>query len=185
MTSDISFRRAILILSPRHRYQDLQRTRVSVEKEWPDYWNWARQHGSLYADLAGLQDDSRFDDSGEYLETGDEEKRRTGGSFEENARGFSGEHGREGEGEERLGNTTNHRERRDTESHGPRVSETGYGHSTALPPSNGQPRDRRISQAPAVIRKNQAVAQMDLFTSAERIYARYLMDNAEKPVYLP
>jgi hypothetical protein len=37
--------------------QDLHRTGSSLQKEWPDFYHWGRQHGSNYADVAGLRGD--------------------------------------------------------------------------------------------------------------------------------
>ena len=98
-----------------------------------------------------------------------------------------------------LGSTLTSRERRDTESHGPyRRSVHNQSLNSSGSPSlsserngrgaeKGSPQrlDNRTSQGPAVIRRNQVVTQLDLFNSAERIYARYMMENAEKPVYFP
>lgn len=111
-----------------------------------------------------------------------------------------------------LGSNLSHRERRDTDSHGPRPptpTSPAWGNSTSIDNrmaqatatgssfsqypqdlsrtgnGDGQGGARRVSAGPTVIRKNQAVTQTVLFTSAEKIFARYLMDNAEKPVYFP
>lgn len=44
---------------------------------------------------------------------------------------------------------------------------------------------RRVSRAPTVISRKQAITQQDLVTSGERIYLRYLLPGAEKEIYLP
>jgi hypothetical protein len=177
--------------------QDLHRTGTTVEQEWPDFYNWARQHGSHYADVAGLQGEPRFSDNETQLR--EAEKREADRMLEDRDSG--------------LGSNLSHRERRDTESHGPRPmtpTSPGYAHSTSIDnrmgqatgspfsayqqdqarnrggeEGSGQGGARRVSAGPTVIRKNQVVTQMVLFTSAERIFARYLMENAEKPVYFP
>ncbi|KAH8090743.1 hypothetical protein HD553DRAFT_291108 [Filobasidium floriforme] len=178
-------------------FKDLHRTGTAVEQEWPDFYNWARQHGSHYADVAGLQGEPQFSHNETQLR--EAEKREADRMLEDRDSG--------------LGSNLSHRERRDTESHGPRPmtpTSPGYAHSTSIDNRMGQATGspfsayqqdqarnrggeegsdqggaRRVSAGPTVIRKNQVVTQMVLFTSAERIFARYLMDNAEKPVYFP
>jgi hypothetical protein len=44
---------------------------------------------------------------------------------------------------------------------------------------------RRVSRAPTVISRKQAITQQDLVASGERIYLRYLLPGAEKEIYLP
>jgi hypothetical protein len=44
---------------------------------------------------------------------------------------------------------------------------------------------RRVSKAPTIIPRYQAIKQEDLVNSAERIFARYLVQGAEKEIYLP
>jgi len=181
--------------------QDLHRTGTSVDNEWPDFASWARQHGSDYSDVAGLYGDARRDREMDYSE-----KEREEPVLDDRDSG--------------IGSNLSHRERRDTESHGPRPktpTTPAYGHSTSIDnraghatgspfsqyqqehaqaggsgmngpgerDSNGRFGDRRVSAGPTVSRRNQVVTQLVLFTSAERIYARYMMDNAEKPVYFP
>ncbi|KAJ9102956.1 hypothetical protein QFC19_004513 [Naganishia cerealis] len=50
---------------------------------------------------------------------------------------------------------------------------------------HGGPGTRRVSRAPTVISRKQAITQQDLVTSGERIYLRYLLPGAEKEIYLP
>lgn len=45
--------------------------------------------------------------------------------------------------------------------------------------------NRRLSRAPTVIPRNQAITQDDIRESGERIFATYLVSGAEKEVYLP
>ena len=181
--------------------QDLHRTGTSVDKEWPDFASWARQHGSDYSEVAGLYGETRHGREMDYSE-----KERGEPVLDDRDSG--------------IGSNLSHRERRDTESHGPRPktpTTPAYGHSTSIDnraghatgspfsqyqqeharaggsgmngpgerDSNGRFGDRRVSAGPTVSRRNQVVTQLVLFTSAERIYARYMMDNAEKPVYFP
>lgn len=51
--------------------------------------------------------------------------------------------------------------------------------------SGGGGEIRRISRAPTVIPRNEAITQEDIRESGERIFARYLVTGAEKEVYLP
>jgi hypothetical protein len=44
---------------------------------------------------------------------------------------------------------------------------------------------RRVSRAPTVIPRERAITQEDLVNSAERVFARYLVQGAEKEIYLP
>jgi hypothetical protein len=176
--------------------QDLHRTGSSLQKEWPDFYHWGRQHGSNYADVAGLRGD-------DYHATRDMNEKDRDDTLLDDRDSGGGSH-------------MSHRERRDTESHGPRPrtpTTPAYGHSTSIDNRAGQvtgspfaqyqhdhhqagrpgqrdsllgrDNDRRVSGGPTVTRKNQVITQTVLFTSAERIYARYMMDNAEKPVYFP
>lgn len=45
--------------------------------------------------------------------------------------------------------------------------------------------NRRVSRAPTIIPRSQAVRVEDLVQSGERIFARYLVGGAEKEIYLP
>lgn len=56
-------------------------------------------------------------------------------------------------------------------------------HGTAL--GMGAGGNRRVSRAPTVIPRNQAITQDDIRESGERIFARYLVTGAEKEIYLP
>ncbi len=43
----------------------------------------------------------------------------------------------------------------------------------------------RVSKAPTFIPRERAIRQEDLVNSAERVFARYLVQGAEKEIYLP
>lgn len=173
-------------------FKDLLRTGTSLEQEWPDYSRWIQQHGSSYADVMGdgVDNTAEFED----VNLSRVDLLRDNTEFGDKPVTHMNEDRDSG-----LGGTMSSRERRDTESHGPHrrlarnpsLNYNGSPSSTLLKkdrePGKDSPErsNNRTSQGPAVIRKNQVVTQLDLFNSAERIYARYLMENAEKPVYFP
>ena len=87
------------------------------------------------------------------------------------------------------------RDRRDTESLGPRTAfspvmpEETHRDRPGMAPSgrmNGKRgRSERRSKAPTVIARDRAIEKAALVEGAERIYLRYLLPGAEREIYLP
>ena len=225
--------------------QDLRKTGRTVEDDWPEYWDYARQYGSIFSSIAGVSEHpfSHHDVSGQPLEREkgvaewNEKYGRDQDQFEDASD--------DGQG---LSNSARFRARRDTEAHVPRTPvnisasstpqmlsspqmspETAGRRPTHASPNmdastgkgsirgpsrasfvdsffgtgasgradqadvnqhgeitqGGTKGSRKVSRAPTVIPRKQAITQQDLVASGERIYLRYLLSGAEKEIYLP
>lgn len=225
--------------------QDLRKTGRTVEDDWPEYWEYARQYGSIFSSIAGVNEHSfnHHDASGQASERekGVTEWNEKYGHDQDQFEDASDE----GQG---VSSSARFRARRDTEAHVPRTpvnlsaSNTpqmlssphmspekagkrpthaspdmgaSAGQASARGPSRasfvdsffgkgasgradqgevnqhgeivqaGTKGGRRVSRAPTVIPRKQAITQQDLVASGERIYLRYLLSGAEKEIYLP
>ncbi|ORY24862.1 putative Bud site selection-related protein [Naematelia encephala] len=149
-------------------FKDLKRSGRTIQEDWPEYAAYARTNGSHYAPLLDLSD----------MTTPASPREQEPTSPNPNVDLDQG-----------TMSSPIMRERRDTESHGPR---------TAFSPEGGRPpRDRpstglgtitgrgRRSMAPTVIARDRAIEKAALVEGAERIFLRYLLPGAEREIYLP
>lgn len=175
--------------------QDLNKSDRTIDEDWPEYATYARTHGSHFTPLLNFSEHPIVD-------VGDtpSRPRDSDPSSSADAAGMSSptlmSHGRE---------------RRDTESHGPRspINAGGeFGRTPRNRPSEapttgttgtdeghrgtgsrlsvrGWSRNARQSRAPTIFQRDRAVQKDALVESAERIYLRYLLPGAEKEIYLP
>lgn len=237
-------------------YQDLRKTGRSVEEDWPEFWDYARRHGSIFSSISGVNENSisHQGQTGPPLAS----EKGTAPQYDEKYRDHEGEQFEDATDDEGLSHSARFRARRDTEAHvsrtpqnlsasntpqmlsspdmspeqnnnrfaqpSPAIGAPSIGKSSARGPSrasfvdsffgtatgnsmrpgSGNDTDinqhgeilrngttvgsrgvRRVSRAPTVIPRKQAITQQDLVASGERIYLRYLLPGAEKEIYLP
>ncbi|KAL9933096.1 hypothetical protein V8E36_007814 [Tilletia maclaganii] len=146
-------------------FKDLRRSGRTLREDWPSYYAEARERGSIYNRVNGIDEETEPWDREKWeasrpapapkheqrgsVDLGDEAALRAAGQESERPR-FPGD-----------------------PDHVPSKSER----RTLLA--------KRASVAPTVISRNAAITRTDLIASAERIYARYLLPGSEKEVYLP
>ncbi|WRT65172.1 uncharacterized protein IL334_002115 [Kwoniella shivajii] len=181
-------------------FKDLRRTGKSVEEDWPEFADYARNNGSHFSPLLSLSTEPNSPNpqqsQGQTQDQGDFSPRSNQGAFDSPTLG-------------------NGRERRDTESHGGirpgSAAASAAGRTTFSPtPSTAnelgiaQYKDRpsntpsgrmslrgkfgtgeRKTKAPTVIARDRAIEKNALVEGAERIYLRYLLPGAEREIYLP
>jgi hypothetical protein len=216
-----------------------------VEEDWPEFWDHARQHGSIFSTIAGVNEHSfNHPDASGHIS----EREKGGAEFDEKYRDDRDQFEDASDDDQGLSNSARFRARRDTEAHVPRTpvnisasntpqmmsspemspeaagkrtshaspdmaTSTGkgsargpsrasfvdsfFGTGTSMRPNQGEVNqhgeivgggsrsNRRVSRAPTVIPRKQAITQQDLVASGERIYLRYLLSGAEKEIYLP
>ncbi|KAI5454623.1 Bud site selection protein, Revert to axial protein 1 [Naganishia albida] len=237
-------------------FKDLRKTGRSVEEDWPEFWDYARRHGSIFSSISGVNENSisHQGQTGPPLAS----EKGTAPQYDEKYRDHEGEQFEDATDDEGLPHSARFRARRDTEAHvsrtpqnlsasntpqmlsspdlspeqnnnrfaqpSPAIGAPSIGKSSARGPSRasfvdsffgtatgnsmhpGSGNDaginqhgeilrngttvgsrgvRRVSRAPTVIPRKQAITQQDLVASGERIYLRYLLPGAEKEIYLP
>ncbi|KDN39956.1 regulator of G protein signaling [Tilletiaria anomala UBC 951] len=164
-------------------FKDLRKSGRSVKDDWPGYWREARERGSIYNKINGVDEDIISADAA-VLETGAlGQKNASGEEHEQQHRGdfeSAAQEGQQGTVDEFGGNRPS-----TSMSHGPR-----FPGDPDFPPQATRSERRsmlakRASLAPTVISRNAAITRTDLIASAERIYARYLLPGSEKEIYLP
>ena len=223
--------------------QDLRKTGRTVEDDWPEYWDYARQYGSIFSSIAGVNEHS-FNHHDAFGQGSAREQ----GEWSEKLGHDQDQFDDASDDGQSLSDSARFRARRDTEAHAPRTpvnlsaSNTpqmlssphmspesagkrpthaspdmgaSTGQASARGPSRasfvdsffgtgaggradqgevnqhgelvqgGTKSGRRVSRAPTVIPRKQAITQQDVVASGERIYLRYLLSGAEKEIYLP
>jgi hypothetical protein len=181
-------------------HQDVKRSERTIDEDWPEYAIYAREYGSHFTPLLTFGEKPVGTTN-----TSPSHARKAPAVPVGNGAGPSSPDGHMGHG----------RERRDTESHGPRSPLTSAGaefgqtprNRTSAAPTSGTAgtdedgqrgtgaggrtsirtwgRNARQSKAPTIIARDRAVQKDALVESAERIYLRYLLPGAEKEIYLP
>lgn len=139
-------------------FKDLKRNGTDVRDDWPGYYREARERGSIYNRVNGIEE----------LHAGSEDKDQPWNNPGWQADGGSAHHnGPQG---------------------GRPGSIVAGGEAAAGEASRAERRSfmgKRASMAPTVIARNAPISRTDLVASAERIYARYLLPGSEKEIYLP
>jgi len=164
-------------------FKDLKKTGKAVKDEWPQYYDFARRRGSIYGTVVGIGEKRSTVSSA----AGSEDEKRPGST--------TAAHG------ETLGQTSN-------QGHFPpggRATVSPTVHSPfdwkgptpvnpegtrSLTPFSGRfgrysSMAKRLSRAPTILPRDGPVTHAALISSAERIFARYLVPGAEKEIYLP
>ncbi|CAD6887130.1 unnamed protein product [Tilletia laevis] len=151
-------------------FKDLRRSGRSVREDWPSYYAEARERGSIYNRVNGIDDES---------EPWDREKWHAQQATAVDNEGSEQQHKQEATGDLGAGA-------------GGETHESEAGPRFPGDPDHAVSRSerrtmlaKRASVAPTVISRNTAITRTDLIASAERIYARYLLPGSEKEVYLP
>lgn len=185
-------------ITGRAYFKDLRKSGIPVQTDWPRYADLARTRGSIYGNVTGLRRgdaspndwENEGEQQGEWSEKYDKEAREAAGSR-------AGGSGLQAEREEaryamRTPSPTMDRARspsgrtypltptlktifpHDDLSHSP-TQRAGKRSSTPGPAQSTQP----------FIPRSTAISRLDLLSSAERIYSRYLMPGSDKEIYLP
>lgn len=166
------------MLTPMFHPQDLRRSGRAIQEDWPEFAIYARTNGSHFSPLLTLPSEP----SASVLpDLPDRSHEPMGPSSLPISRSASG--------------SPMMRERRDTESFGPRTAFSpvmAEGTQRDRPStaqsrqmSGRKGRSERRSKAPTVIARDRAIEKAALVEGAERIYLRYLLPGAEREIYLP
>jgi hypothetical protein len=155
-------------------FKDLRRSGGNLQEDWPGYYREARERGSIYSPVTGIEQDpdawrSRGEKQAGYRE-GDHGRAET--------ESMMGGYGRASDGEWHLPEAGQPRFPGDPDYAMPRQSS-----SERAERKNNL--FKRSSMAPTVFPRQTAISRADLVASAERIYARYLLPGSEKEIYLP
>ncbi|EKM77633.1 hypothetical protein AGABI1DRAFT_77161 [Agaricus bisporus var. burnettii JB137-S8] len=143
-------------------FKDVRKSGRTIKDDWPQYWEYARRRGSIYGTVVGLHPDP---------------KRSTASTGE-----MVADHERE------FGRRSPPPATSQDDHQHPRSS-TPFSFTAARTPPLFN--FRRASRAPTVIPRSSAITRMDLVSSAERIYYRYLspvgnaVDQENHEIYLP
>ncbi|XP_006456044.1 hypothetical protein AGABI2DRAFT_188123 [Agaricus bisporus var. bisporus H97] len=143
-------------------FKDVRKSGRTIKDDWPQYWEYARRRGSIYGTVVGLHPDP---------------KRSTASTGE-----MVADHERE------FGRRSPPPPTSQDDHQHPRSS-TPFSFTAARTPPLFN--FRRASRAPTVIPRSSAITRMDLVSSAERIYYRYLspvgnaVDQENHEIYLP
>ncbi|KAK0527640.1 Bud site selection protein, Revert to axial protein 1 [Tilletia horrida] len=149
-------------------FKDLRRSGRTVREDWPSYYAEARERGSIYNRVNGIDEETEPWDR-EKWEAERPQSQHIDAPAPHAATGESADPSALAE----TGDTA-----------GPRFP----GDPDFVNSSRAERRTmlaKRASVAPTVISRNAAITRTDLIASAERIYARYLLPGSEKEVYLP
>lgn len=145
-------------------FKDVRKTGRSIQEDWPGYYREARERGSIYSPVTGIEQETMS--NREKMANQAESESMLGG------------YGRTSDGEWRLPAPNQPRFPGDPDFVQPRQSSSERAErKTSL--------FKRSSMAPTVISRTAAITRADLVASAERIYARYLLPGSEKEIYLP
>ncbi|PWN45096.1 regulator of G protein signaling superfamily [Ceraceosorus guamensis] len=148
-------------------FKDLKRTGVDVRDDWPGYYREARQRGSIYNRVNGIEQRGSMDDKEEPWDQPGWEA--DGGELHRSGPQGFGERAPGADGQGDIGS--------ERPQSGENQDETRSQRRSNLA--------KRASVAPTVLARNTAISRVDLIASAERIYARYLLPGSEKEIYLP
>ena len=149
-------------------FKDLRKSGRSLKDDWPLYYREAKERGSIYNRVNGINDE----DPNDYQQDNDGYRRGPGAESPEG--GFSNmSHG--------LESTATH----ERPVGGPRFPGDPDYMAQQMRTERKSLLQKRASLAPTVISRNAAITRTDLIASAERIYARYLLPGSEKEIYLP
>lgn len=148
-------------------FKDLRKSGRHVRDDWPGYYREARERGSIYTRVTGIELERDYGEK-EEMERADE------GAESSNAQhGY----GRASDGEWHLPAPGQPRFPGDPDYAGRQSSSDRAERRSTL--------FKRGSIAPTVLSRTTAITRTDLVASAERIYARYLLPGSEKEIYLP
>ena len=146
-------------------FKDLRKSGRHVREDWPGYYREARERGSIYTRVTGIELERDQADKEEMSEEhGMAETDEYG-----YARASDGEWNLPAPGQPRFPGDPDHSARQSSIDRAERRSNLF----------------KRGSIAPTVISRTAAITRTDLVASAERIYARYLLPGSEKEIYLP
>ncbi|EJT99673.1 regulator of G protein signaling [Dacryopinax primogenitus] len=146
-------------------FRDVRKSGKSIKEDWPQYWDYARSRGSIYGNVVGVHSGKRSTASTANI-TDAEKAGIVSGSRAASPRPAT-PHGPNPFDSQHLGEDAPHRS----------TTPFSFRRASAM--------NKRASRAPTVIPRDTAITRMDLISSAERIYARYLMPGTEKEIYLP
>ncbi|KDQ16626.1 hypothetical protein BOTBODRAFT_30549 [Botryobasidium botryosum FD-172 SS1] len=143
-------------------FKDVRKSGRTIREDWPQYWDFARRRGSIYGAVVGGKQSANSEDR---LSAPSPSPRPHTPSI-----------------------TFDQQQQQPQ----PRVQYQSQDQPT---PRSSTPFSqiarrasamvKRASRAPTIIPRDAAITRADLVASAERIFARYLLQGAEKEVYLP
>lgn len=156
-------------------FKDLKKSGKAVKDEWPEYWDFARRRGSIYGTVVGIPPGKRSTTNSSSGEMTDAEKIAAAhaAAREEGSRSISPRPITPASQVDWKGPTP--------------VAHDGQRSTTPFSARFGRYSSmaKRISRAPTLIPREGPITHAALISSAERIYARYLVPGAEKEIYLP
>ncbi|KAM6494973.1 RGS domain containing protein [Amanita muscaria] len=163
-------------------FKDVRKSGRTIKEDWPQYWEYARRRGSIYGTVVGINPETKRStaSTGELLTENEKRQLATIGMSE----GTASTSPRPLEQATARGTPASPQE----ETNPPRSS-TPFSLSGRTPTLFNI---RRASRAPTIIPRSSAITRMDLVSSAERIFYRYLspagnMVNSQEnhEIYLP
>lgn len=157
-------------------FKDLRKSGKSIQTEWPQYYKEAREYGSIYNKINGVERDGTESFREKGAEASWDAEQRSRGETPDPRMSF-GSHG--------TGAAPSSMATSGAPLHAPRFP----GDPDYLAQQTRAERKnilaKRGSVAPTVISRSAAITRTDLIASAERIYARYLLPGSEKEIFLP
>lgn len=148
-------------------FKDIRKSGRHVRDDWPGYYREARERGSIYTRVTGIELERDY---------GEKEEMERNGEGAESSNAHHG-YGRASDGEWHLPAPGQPRFPGDPDYAGRQSSLDRAERRSNL--------FKRGSIAPTVLSRTTAITRTDLVASAERIYARYLLPGSEKEIYLP
>lgn len=146
-------------------FKDLRKTGRHVRDDWPGYYREARERGSIYTRVTGIELERDYGDKEEM----EEEVAESSMAHHGYGRASDGEWHLPAPGQARFPGDPDYPSRQSGSDRAERKSNLF----------------KRGSIAPTVLSRTTAITRTDLVASAERIYARYLLPGSEKEIYLP
>ncbi|KAG1733909.1 RGS domain-containing protein [Suillus paluster] len=165
-------------------FKDVRKSGRTIKDDWPQYWEYARRRGSIYGTVVGLQPAAMKRSTTSTGEMpNDQEKFAHGGDEKRSGQRST----TPGVDKEHISSASPPTAVNSPDFDPPR-STTPFSLSGRTPTLFNL---KRASRAPTVIPRSAAITRMDLITSAERIFFRYLSPSGtvnspeNHEIYLP
>jgi hypothetical protein len=139
-------------------FKDVRKSGRTIKEDWPQYWEYARRRGSIYGTVVGLNPETKRSTTS------------TGDMLTESEKKHLAGIGASDEASTSPPPRATAASPQDEGTQAPRSS-TPFSLSARTPTLFNI---KRASRAPTIIPRSSAITRMDLVTSAERIFYRYL-----------
>lgn len=171
-------------------FKDLRKSGRSVKEDWPQYYRYAQERSSIYNAVTGVNQEKQDSAMGEKLVPRDSESEQAAQalSMSVGRPRASVDEGRQSLAPDDVRNLQRTPSPTFDPTHRPHLSPTL---KQLYPERPTSPADSTLSRRPRrepvqpVIHRSTAITKTDLIASAEVIYAKYILQGAEKEIYLP